>query len=594
MSALSVIIYHNIENINTSDIAKLNNIAAHRGSAKESYHVAGRIAFGFRQNEISSEPKNQPLEIKGKILMFDGDFIDFEDDYLKNNHITISTAEKIIYLYEKYGTDLCKYLSGKFAIIILDDDKLLIARDHFGIKPLYYFKNQNYVLITSEIKQIAGFLPEKSKLNRHRVFDFLSKGILDRTDETLFDQIRQVKAGHYSILNIHNPQITQIPYYVVSDNISIDSKADFNIAKQRIREMLFLNTTKMLKDVDKNVSTAVSGGLDSSIVTSILSKIKKTSPIEALAVCIGVGKFDETKHAETVSKHLNIKLHKVVPTFEDFKKHLNDFIYCLDEPVGTDSAFASYLFYQKAKELNFKIVFGGVGADAYLAGYEVYYKIYFKDLFKKRRYLTLAKEFYNYFKVNGFQHFNYLKMKKNQDNDFTFWLNKSFCESNNDYKISPANNVLEYSINHISTNTQIIFHCEDRFASLVGIEPKFPFCEKRLIHYSLGLPDNFKIGKGWRKYILREAFKNDLPLSISYRKDNIGFYNPGREWMRENPEWFLNEMKETVEKWNSIINKDTLQHFENYLQTGESPYSDYVFWRILFFGRWTKIYNIED
>jgi asparagine synthase (glutamine-hydrolysing) len=342
----------------------------------------------------------------------------------------------------------------------------------------------------------------------------------------------------------------------------------------------------------------LSGGLDSTIVTlallQLLEKKGNKTPFETFSLTLAEPHpLDESPFIDIVTDFGGFSTHKIHPNFTVFQQRLDDFVYSQDEPVYTDSAFAQYMVFQKAAEVGVRRVFGGTGADAALAGYTKYMLLYINKL-KSTSPLLMVKEFLGFMWYGGWRHLPYLlKKRRFSDSHFSNWLNPNFAPLSLQPPFPEMKTMEDYTYEHFLTDATVALHFDDRNASAASVESYFPMYDRRFVESCINMPDHFKIKNGKQKYILREAFKDLLPPQIYNRHDKKGFYNPGEDWMQQNPDWWLNEMQTIVAGNPTIFDSKILTIFENFARHNRLTVPEIVFWRVFFFGKWMKKFNVQ-
>ena len=531
---------------------------------------------------------------------------------------TSSDTEVVLMAWKKWGKNCLNKFNGMFAIIIYDFDnnQIFVARDRFGVKPLYYWVSKlGYIAFASEIKQFTVLPGWHPKLNTQRAYDFLNYAITDHTSETLFSDVYQLRGGELidtTISNLLNPKNYVEKWYNLTPG---KVNKNYETACNEFRD-LFFDAVKLRKHADVPVGTGLSGGIDSSSIVCAINEINKKTRgniNHTFTACSRDSRFDEKKFADVVINHTNSEPHYTYPTLENFLKNFKKIIWHHDEPAVGATVFAEWEVYKLVSSTNVKVTLDGHGADEQLGGYHSFFKPFFTDLFSKGKILTLYNESRHAKNKHGY---NGAFVAKNILDIYTPDFIKQQLgsilgkvTSKVDWMEVEKLNIKEYNlINEYGGRTknfekfsesQILFTslpqqlrwC-DRDSMAHGIESRAPFLDYRLLEYSLGCYSDFKIKKAVTKSILRDSMKNYLPNEIYNRQDKKGFITPEFAWIREeSPKEFIELVKNAMVKTEGILNKMAEKKAIDII-LGNRPF-DFFVWRLLFFSEWLDIYNIE-
>jgi asparagine synthase (glutamine-hydrolysing) len=530
--------------------------------------------------------------------------LQFSESFKLSESYTPSDSELIAQAYLHWQLDFLEHLDGKWAIVIYDkkQEKIIAIRDRFAFKPLYFSTINNQFCIASEIKQFTILRGWQARLNHARARDFLAFGRQDHTDETLFEGVNQVMMGEYTVFDLKTHELTTAKYYDLKkypppEKIGMFHKyKPFEKAKTDLQNIVFEGINRHLTS-GGTFGTMLSGGLDSTIVTlalkQLLEKQGGKSSFETFSLTLAEPHpLDESKFIDIVTDFGAFSTHKTQPDFSVFQQKLDDFLYTQDEPVYTDSAFAQYMVFQKAGEMGVRRVFGGTGADAALAGYTKYILLYVKKL-RSSSPLLMVKEFLGFMRYGGWRHIPYLLKKRRFSNShFSNWLNPDFASATLQSPLPEVETMEDYTMEHFLTDATVALHFDDRNASAASVESYFPMYDRRFVESSIAMPDHYKIKNGKQKYILREAFKDLLPPQIYNRHDKKGFYNPGEDWMQQNPDWWMKEMQTIVADNPTIFEPKFLTIFEDFVRKNRLSVPEGVFWRVFFFGKWMRRFDV--
>lgn len=534
-----------------------------------------------------------------------------------------SDTEVILAAYRQWGADCLARFNGMFAFVLVDhvQGKALIARDRFGVKPLYYWAFPDGIAFASEIKQFTGLPSWQARMNEQRVYDFLNWGVTDHTDETLFQGVFQFKAGQALYIGLDELREmassgkSRLPVY---DWYRLEDKGfdgDLAAAAEGFKHHL-TEAVRLRLRADVPVGSCLSGGLDSSSIVSIMNQLMQQTGAQGLqktfSACSSVKRFDERDYISEVVDKTGVEAHYTFPEMSELFDICGQITWHQDEPFGSTSIFAQWKVFQLAAETGVKVMLDGQGADEQLAGYHTFFAPYLAGLFKQGKWLTLWREIQANKRVHGYSELTSLKHLANMLLPETMrqalrklggkasahadWLNWQAM------KIRPqdpfarlggkTDSLKQFSRAQLTaTNLQMLLHWEDRDSMAHSIESRVPFLDYRLIEYVLALPDSFKLAGGVTKRVLRESMRNILPERVRMRMDKLGFVTPEEIWLRqEAPEKFRQAVETAIHESKGILNGKALALFDD-IVSGARPFN-FVAWRIVSFGIWVKQFNV--
>lgn len=521
----------------------------HRGPDSDGYYVDEDVALGFRRlSIIDLEGGTQPIynEDNSRVIVFNGEIYNYKEikeELLKKGHKfkTESDTEVILHGYEEYKEKILDMLRGMFAFVIYDKEKktLFGARDFYGIKPLYYYKNDKEFMFGSEIKSFLGHPNFKKELNRDMLKQYLTFQY-SVSEDTFFKNVYKLRPGHY--FKYHDGELEIVKYYEIKiesdDSKSLDEWKD--IIRNNLNESI-----KYHKVSDVEVGSFLSSGVDSSIVAT-LSDVDKT-----FTVGYDNKKYSEIDYAKELSEKIGVKnISKKISKEEYFDK-FPMIQYYMDEPLADPSAVALYFVANTASK-HVKVALSGEGADEIFGGYNIYHEPYSVSWYNKipypiRRFIgILAYPFRNH---TGFN-FLVRRSKKLEDryvgNAFIFDPReadkiisyedkRTFKELTKPYydKAKSYDDVAK--MQYIDFNFWLIGDIllkADKMSMANSLEVRVPFLDKNLISSVIGIPSKYKIVGNETKYAFREVCKESLDDKWASKK-KLGFPVPIREWIKD-------------------------------------------------------------
>jgi asparagine synthase (glutamine-hydrolysing) len=530
-----------------SDINKVKSMMSlmkHRGPDDEGTWNDNVTTLGFVRLSIIdlSHEANQPMtdDTKRYVLVFNGEiynYIELRNELLKKgyNFKTKTDSEVLLYGFIEWGSEVLDKCNGMFAFVVYDKEtkKLFAARDRYGVKPFYYYYDNNRFIFCSEIQPIVNTFKELVQINDESMYNYLVFNRTDYNEDTFYSKIKRLPHGSYMIVD---DNVRIIKWYNLKDRISniISGHNIYNLLESSIN-------LRLRSDVP--IGLCLSGGLDSSTIASLLIK-NGYKDINTFSAIYYNYKYDESKYIHEYSNDL-INMFYVTPTAQSLFADKERFVKSQGEPLPSTSPYAQYKVMELASE-RVKVTLDGQGADEELAGYHYFFGNYYKELLKKFEYLKLIKEFLYYFKnhksLYAFKTFVFfllsserqVQLRVNKHNYINSDFNDKFSKNNfitsNLYSSIDLNEAL---YNHFEYKLEHLLKWEDRNSMNFSIEARLPFLDYHLVEYTLALPSEKKIKNGQTKYILREEMKGILPEKIRLRTSKIGFDTPEDEWFRE-------------------------------------------------------------
>ena len=531
-------------------IRDMADIIKHRGPDSDGYYVDNNIALGFRRLSIIDLDKgSQPIfnEDKDKVIVFNGEIYNYKEirEELKSKGHKFSTntdTEVILHGYEEYKEDILNKLRGMFAFVIYDikEKSLFGARDFYGIKPFYYYYDNENFLFGSEIKSFLGSPNFKKELNKDMLSQYLTFQC-SIGEDTFFKNTYKLLPGHYFIYKDKELEIKK--YYEVKLEPNDDKSLEEWVSG--IREVID-NSVLAHKVSDVEVGSFLSSGVDSSLIAK-LSSVDKT-----FTVGYDNKKYSEIDYAKEFSDKINVSNVSKKISKEEYFKEFSNVQYYMDEPLADASAVMLY-FLSKTASKHVKVCLSGEGADEIFGGYNIYHEPYSVSWYNKIPYFIrkcigiLVYPFRNY---TGFN-FLYRRSKKIEDryigNAFIFepndakkivnfnYGNKTYKDFTKPYydKVSDLDVVTK--MQYIDFNFWLIYDIllkADKMSMANSLEVRVPYLDREVIEYASKLPSKYKIVGNETKYAFRKFAKEELADKVADKK-KLGFPVPIREWLKE-------------------------------------------------------------
>jgi len=577
---------HEYKEIFNSSLKRLES----RGPDNTQIETFENILFGHTRLSVIdlSKRANQPMKYLNDryTLIFNGEIFNYKE--LKNELLglgytfsTNSDTEVILAAYDCWGKLCVNKFNGMWAFAIYDDKKkeVFCSRDRFGKKPFFYYQKDGLFIFSSEIKAILPFL-KKRKVNYDVLAPFITRGITDFNEMTFFENIYKLLPSHNIELKFQNSEILINKYYDIKEQ-----KHEKN-TYQDIYSLLEDSISLRLRS-DVKVGICLSGGLDSSSIAAIASKINNKNLV-AIHGKSSLIQNDESQYAKEVARHLGLDLEIIEPTSMDFWDSLNEVIYCQDEPFSSTSIFMQNFVMKKANELGCKVMLDGQGADEVFLGYETYLVNIFKSLretkdFNKEVFLSELK----LFKFTK----EMIESESEKNNDFEVnWniisnkgnINKEFLNKKQFKDLLVNKDIFNMQKRELfSKRLQALLRYEDRNSMSFGIETRLPFLDYRIVENMLNTPLEKKFDKGYLKYFLRKSMEDSklLPKNLVWRYNKMGFESPQSLWINE----YKDEMLEEV------MNSKILSKVFSKIDIRRDDF----LWKLFSIARWEKVFNVE-
>ena len=620
------------EQVEKQAIKKMTDAIKHRGPDGEGLWIDTNIGLGHRRLSIIdlSDRANQPMISDNKkiVISFNGEIYNYKDLQkliIKEGLVlkSDSDTEVILALYQIYNTKAFEMLRGMFAFALWDIEikRLLLVRDRLGIKPLYYYLDENKIVFASEIKAIATVQP-KLTFNINAFWKFVRKSTYTE-NETVFKEVKTVEPGTF--LNITESQIKFNKYWNLIDLFQMpiaENDDDEQVILKFRSELAESIKYHMISDVP--VGGFLSGGLDSSAVIGYMRKLQQQAEIHTSSIIFPEHpvNYNEEPYSDKVSKYLNTN-HEKIPFRDDFLHDMDELAWYGDEPFGI---VASYALYKLSEETSkkVKVVLTGDGADELLAGYQGYLSNSKPNYYNLRSLFRIMSNFIQPLVSAGKSNENtlntiWLKLKTHSGNSaFNFANNSTYAGAynylvfENEYLLSAwqawEQNLTALSYEELQSNSDLrkklyssmktrlvdeMLTKVDRMTMAHSLEARVPFLDHKLVEYCVPLPDTLKVKTSkdgvLSKYILRKSSENILPKDIIYREKH-GFNNPIDIWIRNNLNIILETISSGVLVRNGVLNWERLNL--NAIKHKNKIYNNAVFiFNIYVFEKWYNIYK---
>ena len=528
------------------DRALLDAMAAvqrHRGPDDDGFLETDRASLTFRRLQIIDlETGQQPQggEDGAVQLVFNGEIYNYRElraelQQAGHSFRTQSDTESIVHAYEQWGTQCFTRFNGMWSVAILDrrdpaSPRLVLARDHFGIKPLYWTRTAQRVLFGSEVKALLRDPTVAPRPDRQTVHTYLLSGIHDHDDSTFFEGVHQVPNGSFAVVDDTG--------VVVEKYWNPELREDGDPDPQTFRR-LFVKSVERRLVSDVPVGTCLSGGLDSSsIVCAMTELLQQHVPdsrslgdhLKTFSAVFDNDPIDERRWIEVVLRATGADSTYIHPTSDQFYGELERFIWHLEEPTVSSAPYAQWCVMREARK-QVTVLLDGQGGDELLAGYVPYQTYYLRELLRRRRWGELVREAWAARDIL-YPFLRRVAGERRRQVVPSQYLRPEFRRgveplrdprSRDDLKKRLLQDLLAYSL-------PSALRYEDHMSMAHSLEARLPFLDQELVEWVLTLPSSAIIRNGWSRAILRDGLQGLLPDKIRLRRKKIGFTTPEMRW----------------------------------------------------------------
>ena len=589
-------------------VNKMNERISHRGPNASGLKDIENGCLGHMRLSIIdlSQEANQPFFDDEHILVYNGEVYNFEElrDKYKFECRTNSDTEVLFKGLKLKGADFLKELNGMFALAFwnINSKELLIARDRIGIKPLYFFKDDNCFSFSSELKGLKCIQSELGgfSINHNAINSFLHLGYIPKP-KTIYNEIEKFPPGHFGIykqgeLNIKN-------YWSANSSIKSEFISNEKDAKKELEELLKSSIDYRLK-CDVPFGTFLSGGIDSSIVSAIAQEVSPQK-IKTFSIGFQNSDFNEAEFAKQVSVYIESEHHEFMVNENDAKELVADLITCYDEPFGDSSAIPTMLVSRLAKK-EVTMTLSGDGGDELFHGYGFYNwanrlsnplirssrKLIGSALKKGGNRMKRASHLFNYPENQIKSHiFSQEQYYFTQGEIQNLLVNKTIYP-----KYIDEENILARKLSSKEQQSlfDINYYLRDDLLTKVDIasmkyslETRVPLLDHRIVEFALNLDEKLKIKNGEQKYLLKQVLYDYAPKDL-FDRPKRGFSVPLKKWLETDLKYLVdNNLNEENIVSAGLVRFEEVEKILNRFKLGE----EYLFtriWALIVLHEWVK------
>ena len=547
-------------------LGRMTDLLAHRGPDDRGLFIEGPIGLGFRRLSILdlAPSGHQPMiSADGRhVIVFNGEiynYVELRAQLQSRGHTFRSTGDTEVLLaaYREWGRTCLERLNGMWAFVIYDrvERRIFGARDRFGVKPLFLYRNAVATVLASEIKAVRDSGFAQLETDDQAVADYLLEGRLDASERTFYRGISRVAPG----TAFEADESGKLSFFRYWSLTAAAAAADEPTDPASSYGELFEDAVKLRMRADVPVGVLLSGGLDSTSIICSMARVgqRAQSAHELNAFCYMSPQFDETRYIDATLSQTGAKLWRLPNEPRKLWDSLERHMWFQDEPVHSFTSVVGYQLMKMARDRGVKVLLNGQGADEAMAGYPTYFQEYWADLFMSGRLWRLAQEIQQYGRAQG-------RARQRRDAEQTLrrvvgrlahrlpghaaasqrrreararsngWVSEDVKRAWTPAPMTPALSLtesLQQSLEH--EPLPLYLRVEDRNSMAHGVEVRLPFMDYRLVSLAFRLGAQWKLRGEYGKFVLRQAMRERIPEIVRTRGDKFGFPNSADLWFRQ-------------------------------------------------------------
>lgn len=571
-----------------------------------------KFKYGFSHRRFSiidtSINGHQPMLSNNKriVLSFNGEIFNYKE--IKTQLMTLGHAfisetdtEVVLKSYIEWGDDCFNRFNGFWAIAILDLDKnkVLLSRDRFGQKPLYYYTKNDNIYFSSEISSLRSVCPEINKLDMTSVYLYLYHDRKDSLTSSMYKDLQVIEPGSFSTIDLKNGKFKNQRYWIYPQ-VENNKKSARELAKEL--DGLLADAVKIRLRSDVPIAANLSGGLDSAAIVHYASEVLEKEKTKLTTHTFEYSEdktLSEKDDAELIAEKCNTNHETLYFSSRDVWNDLRNLVLKIEEPVHSPSAYIQWIAWKKISKMGYKVIIHGASNDELMMGYSYYPSIIDKN--KLRNFnlpLDMQGNSIFYYKNIG----RLIKWLSKREIFFTKSVIKNYHPKNpvfnNEFLI---NNISNYNSIKTVLNTKdaesrrladfkylrIPFwnNFMDKSMMSIPIEVRFPFLDFNVVEFCFRNSNKLFYKRGWTKYLLRKVLSEKLPNRIVWNNRKKGFTSPTKDWLFDNKLENIDILKSNL-KLSQFI--DIVYIEKNYEKIDAS-----LLWRIINFSIWVDVCDIE-
>jgi asparagine synthase (glutamine-hydrolysing) len=594
-------------------VRQMTNAMSHRGPDAEGFYNDDCISLGHRRLSIIdlSDAANQPfIDTTGNfVLVFNGEiynYLQIKHELSDYNFTTTSDTEVLLAAFCKWGIDCVRKMEGMFAFALWDKnaETLWLARDRMGVKPLYFFHQDNIFAFSSENRSLLFSDLISRKIDHQSLFEYLSYQSTGYPN-TIVENIHELKAGTY--FKLTQTSTEHIAYWKMTSTQPIGSVDPVTVRKTIFDKLQSAVSKRMISDVP--MGAFLSGGIDSSAVVALMS-LNSNTKINTFNLAFSEKEYDESGYAEIIARRYGTYHAKYLLRPEDFLSQVESGLDAMDSPSA--DGINTYVLSSAIRKAGLKVALTGIGGDELFAGYPGFMQYYNLNKLYGSYKMTgpirkIAANALTFSKSNKMMRIASMLRLGDASIDEVYPIIRQILSPSyiqkfiySDFKSSSLKSQLKrskYEMNKFGFFSQFsmaeymgytqhtLLKDADQMSMAVGLEIREPFFDHDLIEYVLALPDSIKYPL-YPKQLLVEALSPLLPDEIVHRKKQ-GFVLPWEHWMRNELFTFCDSQIKNLSQLEFVKEDALLQYWSRFIK--KDPSVRWMeLWQFVVLGRWLE------
>ncbi len=602
----------------------------HRGPDAQGSYLDHFVGLGHRRLAVidTHTRSNQPMkDVSGRYsIVYNGEFYNYQEirkqliQKFNINFQTESDTEVLLYSFIHYKEKCLDMINGFFAFAIFDKQtqELFVARDRIGIKPLYYFRDEDKFLFASELRSIISYGINRS-LSMPGMLTYLQLNYIP-APLSILDGVSKLLPGHF--IRVKKKSVEIKKYYSLEKKNHSYSNVSFDESKRILLKYLEESVEKRLIS-DVPIGVFLSGGIDSSIITALASRYQEKLKTFSVGYQNNAF-FDEKKYAQQVSDHFNTDHHIFNLSNHDLFDHIHDILDHFDEPFADSSSIPVYLLSKLTRD-HVSVALSGDGADEIFSGYnkhQAFYKASQNNTFNSMVKIMLPlwrlmPKSRNNGLMNSFRQLERYGSGLKHSPKERYWQWAGFMGLKNAMKMINTDLLIDQSMDGylpvkqdilktINTGTDIneilitdtrlvlpndMLYKVDHMSMAHGLEVRVPFLDHQIVEFALELPEAYKINNKTQKIILRELLKELIPNKL-HKRTKHGFEIPMLNWLRKDLKLLITEdlLSDSFIREQGVFNETTIRQMKKKLFSSNPEDSHAHIWALIVFQTWWKKY----
>ncbi len=508
---------------------------------------AANVVLGYRRLSIIdlSPGGHQPMSSPDRryTMVYNGEIFNYielrrELRRLGHRFHTQSDTEVLLAAFSEWNTDCFTRLNGMWALAIYDaqERKLILSRDRFGIKPLFYSLVGGTLYFGSEAKVLLPFLPTL-KMNEARVIEYLVENVTDHHAETMFDGVYQVLPAHYVALD--RAGLRDYTYWQLPER-----KLDIGLTEaiEQLDELLTSAVALRLRS-DVPIGSSLSGGLDSTTIVCIVRRLLEdqaaSNTFDFFSAVFHEQEFSERRYIEDTVAQTGLPIHWIYPAPRRLATTLPQILYHQEFPFRSLAVYSQWEIMRHVSQTPIVVLLNGQGSDEIFAGYTAHYYALAAEYLRRLRpgrAQRLLNAFVRARRVSKWRAWaavlNLLLRPAPRCRPVPYLKQHRYCSPDG---WSRQKDIFRDALVRNLTFSALpeYLRYEDRNSMAFTLESRLPFMDYRLVEWAMSLPARLKIEGTSTKHVLREMARPLIPQSVTDRQDKMGFVSPQERWQRE-------------------------------------------------------------